>query len=58
MFTRRRWVAFIVGFIAMVFGGLCLNYIRPGNVEHHRQWGAERGMPPPNDVKGSGRRDP
>jgi len=45
---KKRWVAFLVAFIAMVFGGLCLNYTPPGKVEHHQEWAAEHGLPPPN----------
>jgi hypothetical protein len=48
MTRRKRWLLSIVGAVTMLFGLLCINYTKLGNVERHSQVAREHGWPLPS----------
>ena len=38
----------VIGLLVLAFGLGCLNYTSFDNVEHHREWAAEYGLPEPS----------
>ncbi len=48
MTRRKRLILVAAGVVLLVLGLACLNYMRPGNREHHRGWAEAHNMPPPS----------
>lgn len=47
--AARRWGPVLIGLVLLAFGIACLNYTKPGTVEHHRAWADEHARPAPGD---------
>lgn len=43
-----RLAPFLIGVVVAGLGVGCLNYTTAGNVEHHREWAREKGVPEPS----------
>ena len=43
-----KWLPTLFALVLVAFGVGCLNYTAFGNSEHHIEWAAERGLPPPS----------
>jgi hypothetical protein len=40
----------VIATVLLVFGLGCLNYTKPGGLEHHRAVARQRGLPEPGDA--------
>jgi hypothetical protein len=48
MSNRARWLLGIAGALMLLFGLLCLNYTKMGDIERHTRVAQEHGWPPPS----------
>lgn len=47
MTKSKRVVLALIALGVLLFGLLCLNYTKVDGLEHHQEWAAESGLPPP-----------
>ena len=45
-----RWVPVAIGFLLVAFGIACLNYTKPGTLQHHQEWAREHAKPAPGNT--------